>query len=106
MSEKENRKYGYINKSGELIIPLQYDDANDFSEGLAWVKKGDLWGANNTQGKVIIDFKYNSERAWLLKYTNGFCCVEQDGKKFYIDREGNFAFSYYENDIIQTYDYI
>lgn len=38
----ENQKQcGYINASGKIIIPLQYDYASDFSEGLAVVSKLD-----------------------------------------------------------------
>ena len=33
----ENLKYGFIDKTGHLVIPCQYDDAGDFSEGLASV---------------------------------------------------------------------
>ncbi|MBK7559412.1 MAG: WG repeat-containing protein [Chitinophagaceae bacterium] len=26
---KQNGKYGYINKSGEVVIPIRYDDAEN-----------------------------------------------------------------------------
>ena len=34
-------KYGFINKAGEFVIKPQFDDARDFSEGLAVVRTGD-----------------------------------------------------------------
>jgi hypothetical protein len=35
--DAENNKFGFIDKSGRLRIPLEYDLANNFSEGLAVV---------------------------------------------------------------------
>ena len=41
-------KYGFIDKSGKLVIPAAYDMTNKFSEGLAAVKVGDRWGFIDT----------------------------------------------------------
>lgn len=38
-----NEKYGYINQSGEEVIPCQYDDICSFSEGLSVALKGNKW---------------------------------------------------------------
>jgi len=35
---------GYIDAAGKVVISIRYDSAGDFSEGLAAVKKGKLWG--------------------------------------------------------------
>ena len=35
-------KYGYLNEQGEVVIPLIYDFAWGFENGLAAVQKGDL----------------------------------------------------------------
>ena len=32
-------KYGFIDKSGKVVIELQYDYVSDFSEGLAKVQR-------------------------------------------------------------------
>src|SRR5205823_2011220 len=37
-------KYGYIDKTGKIIIPPQFDFTDKFSEGLARVKIGNRWG--------------------------------------------------------------
>src|SRR5215207_1043212 len=31
------RQYGYMDKTGRVVIPLQFHDSGHFSEGLAWV---------------------------------------------------------------------
>lgn len=46
--------YGYANGQGEIVIPLQYADANPFCEGFAGVlfPEGD-WGYIDVEGQVI-----------------------------------------------------
>ncbi len=55
---KENGKYGYIDKTGEIIIPPKYDDAMPFSDGLARVMVNDhgysRWGFINSKGEFVI----------------------------------------------------
>ena len=54
----EYRKYGFIDTKGKEIIPLIYDNANFFSEGLAPVVKNGKWGFINKKNNVFIDFQY------------------------------------------------
>ena len=49
---------GFINKAGVLVFPMIYQDAKNFSENLAAVKKGGKWGFINRTGTVIIPLKY------------------------------------------------
>lgn len=37
-------KFGYMDKSGALMVPLEYDDARMFFGNYAWVNKGGRWG--------------------------------------------------------------
>src|ERR1700682_5016416 len=51
--EKDNQ-WGFIDRTGKIVIPLQFDSANDFHEGLALVTaKGKKLFINAT-GRVII----------------------------------------------------
>ncbi len=56
-------KYGYVDTSGNLVIPYQYDSAERFSEGLAPVAKmidgHKKWGVIDRSGKLNIDYKYD-----------------------------------------------
>lgn len=38
---QQNGKWGYINSSGEVVIPFQFDTATEFVDGVAWVTVGD-----------------------------------------------------------------
>ena len=48
-------KWGYIDRTGKVIIDPQFDAARDFSEGLAWVGKGGKYFFINGAGKIVID---------------------------------------------------
>ncbi|PHS04288.1 MAG: hypothetical protein COA88_13795 [Kordia sp.] len=53
------KKWGYINEVGEVVIPLQFRDAELFSTvGLAPVKSAKLWGFVDKSGKEVIPQKY------------------------------------------------
>lgn len=56
--KKNGYKWGYINESGETVIPFEYDGAQEFSDGLAAVKKGDLFGYIDYNNKVVINFQF------------------------------------------------
>ena len=48
-----NFKEGFIDTTGKLVIPCQWDDTGSFSEGLAWVKKDGKWGVIDTKGNIV-----------------------------------------------------
>ena len=48
-----NGKWGYIDKSGTLVIPARYDDAWDFSEGLAHVNLNGRWFYIDKNGNEV-----------------------------------------------------
>lgn len=40
----QDGKWGYIDKTGNEVIPCVYDGTASFSEGLAWVRQDGKWG--------------------------------------------------------------
>ncbi len=57
----QDLKWGYMDTTGKLIIPAQFDDAEDFSEGLARVKiKGasDKWGYIDKKGQYVVPLQF------------------------------------------------
>lgn len=60
-------KWGYIDKTGTVVIPAQYDSAGVFSEGLACVRKGKKVGYIDKSGKVKIPI----ELEWMVKLPDG-----------------------------------
>ncbi len=69
--------FGYINKKGDFVVPPQFTDAQDFSEGLAWVVPADNnhfgwidtsghWAVTKVDGQkipglIIGDWRYSEE---------------------------------------------
>ena len=37
--DAETNKWGFIDKAGKVVVPVQYQGTNDFSEGLALVSR-------------------------------------------------------------------
>ena len=79
-------KWGYINRTGKTIIPFQFNKAQNFSEGLAAVKKDSLWGFIDLAGRWIILPKYPKIISGFYK---GKASVELKGKVIKIDKQGN-----------------
>lgn len=87
MSGEGRYLYGYINKQGKVIIPIQYEDATNFHDGKAVVKGID--GKSkiiNREGNIIHSFDYpfvGELREGLLPFK-----AEENGKYGYIDEFG------------------
>ena len=52
-SVMQNKKYGYVDKSGTIVIPLEYDFAMYFEKGKARVKKDGIYFSIDKTGKKI-----------------------------------------------------
>ncbi|WP_010243902.1 WG repeat-containing protein [Acetivibrio cellulolyticus] len=61
---RENGKWGYIDKSGKIVVEPTYSDAKLFKYGVgAVLMKDDLgerWGLIDKTGKVVLDLAYDS----------------------------------------------
>jgi hypothetical protein len=54
-----HRLLGYLDASGRIAIPLQFNDARDFSEGMAAVRQGhEGWGFIDKTGQVVIPYEF------------------------------------------------
>jgi WG containing repeat len=82
--QKEGGKWGYYNNVGILYIPLQFDMAETFSEGIAAVKLKKKWGFIDSTGKIIIDPIYDEVRM----FKEGLCAVSLNKKWGFINRKG------------------
>ena len=56
--EKREKRFGYADRSGKLIVDTEYEFAYPFSEGLGCVRKNGKYGFLNRGGEVAIPFEY------------------------------------------------
>ena len=56
-----DRKWGYIDETGQLALPLIYDRAYSFDNGLAWVKIGNRCGYIDHEGKEVFFWDWDAE---------------------------------------------
>ena len=90
-------KYGFINKTGEVAIPLQFDPSHGqletmslsrFTEGLAPVMFGNLYGYIDHKGDTVIRPIFRDAG----QFSEGLASVTTaEGQKGYIDKEGLFV---------------
>lgn len=90
--ELEGIRYGYIDSSGKLIIPISFDSAQDFQENeLAIVRIDDKAGMIDEKGNYVIKLKYSD----IQPFKEGRAIVIDNQKYKVIDESGKELF---END--------
>lgn len=92
-------QFGFVNAKGEEIIQCQYQNAREFSSGLAAVNKGGhfpptsgsvyfvggKWGYINEKGNEIVPFMYDD----ACSFYGGSALVKKGQEYFYIDKYGS-----------------
>lgn len=74
---KMGYRYGFIDSTGRAAIPAKWENAGDFSEGLAPVciegstYRGDKWGYIDTTGAVVIPYAWS----YAYEFLDGFAVV-------------------------------
>jgi len=87
---KENNKYGYVNEKGKIAIPIKYDTANDFSEGLAAVSLNGKWYFIDKTGKVVIKCKSKPNRfSDGVSILSNNTVIDKRGKALFIKKENS-----------------
>lgn len=85
-----NRKYGFINKTGELVIAAKFDGIQKFSSGLAPVKIGDKWGYIDKTGNLVIPAQFIQQPADFIEEV---AQVQVENKIGFIDKTGKLLFT-------------
>ena len=65
MFRNADNKYGFLDISGKPVIAATYDDASDFSNGLAVVKVGTEYGYIDKTNKVAIEPQFISAEEFI-----------------------------------------
>lgn len=81
---------GFVDESGKVVIPEQFDDAKPFSEGMSAVLdfNTQLWGFIDQSGTLVIPYQYKTAG----DFSEGLAPVMlTDNNSGYIDRAGNIV---------------
>lgn len=83
---------GFIDRTGNLVIPMIYEQVGRFSEGRATVCKNKRWGVIDDNGNVIVPFQYTNSFS-LGICSNGLMSFQSNGKYGYLDKAGKVKIS-------------
>ncbi len=101
-------KFGYIGRTLRLEIATVYENAIDFSEEMAAVKKDGKWGYINTLGVTVIPFDFDSCTLadtmggdTAFSFRNNLAPVCKDGKYGIINSKGETVVDFIFDIILQ-----
>lgn len=80
-------RYAFIDRTGQPISDLRFDEAGDFSQGLAPVMIDGMWGYVDNSGQISLPAEFQ----WAGSFSEGLAVVRQDEKIGFIDRSGRFV---------------
>jgi hypothetical protein len=82
---KQNGKYGFVNPSGKVVVPIKYDKVIECTKGIAAVKEKGKWGIVDSAGRMIIKPKFEGA------ITDGDIKIVKDGKLYWVDLDGRLT---------------
>lgn len=77
-------KYGYCDDNGRIVIPIQYQKAEDFSDGLASICIDGKHGFIDTAGNIVIEPMFEDAGA----FHDGIAWVKNGDNYYYINKTG------------------
>ncbi len=83
----DNKNIAYINAQGMTVIPFNFEDGDDFSNGLAAVCSHGKWGFIDKSGKTVIPFQYESARS----FSEGLAPVIDPSGSGFIDQSAKIV---------------
>ena len=83
----EGTKVGFIDKTGRMAVAARFDNADDFSEGLAAVSVAGQWGYINIQGAMVIEPRFSDAG----RFSMGLAVVRVGEKSGFINTSGELA---------------
>lgn len=83
--------FGFVDRFGKIQIPMQWESAKPFSEGLAPVKHNGKWGYINQNGEIVIEPQFS--QAYL--FCEGMAHVINEDQKYgFIDQTGTVVIDF------------
>ncbi len=84
----QDRKMGFIDKTGNIVITPQFNWASSFSEGKCVVEQNSKFGYINIRGEIVIPIEFDE----ASDFADGLASVKRNNDGFFIDHEATIAF--------------
>ena len=81
---EKDGKLGYVDLDGKLVIPFYFEEAFQFSEGLAAARFQGMWGYIDTHGDIFMPFIFYA----ATPYKYGRAEVIYQGAARKVNRKG------------------
>lgn len=82
-------KYGFIDRTGKIVVSPIFEYAEPFSEGLTALHNGEGWGFIDQSGKMVIPTRFEA----VGNFLDGLAKVMVGGKWGFINRYGKMVIS-------------
>lgn len=79
-----NGRAGTINRSGRVVVPIEYDEIADPAEGTCTVERGDHVGAVDRNGELVVPMTFED----IGEFSDGLAYAARDGRYGYINPRG------------------
>ncbi len=90
-------KWGFVDKTGKIVINPQFKAVSYFSDGLCGVKSDDgRWGFINREGTITINYQFDE----TSDFRNNKCIVMSSNKYGVIDKEGKYIINPQFSDMV------
>lgn len=75
---KRDGKFGYVDKTGNIVVDYIYDDATEQNEyGYAAVKKDGLWGVIGKSGEIVLNTTVNLDNNIYCNFIEGWHLADE-----------------------------
>lgn len=81
---KTKLKWGFIDSTGNVVVPLKYNEVTNFDGGVAKVRVGTKWGLIDNKGTVLRKPTFDG----IGEFVNGVAKVLLEGEEYYMNKEG------------------
>jgi len=93
----KDKKYGYVDKAGSIIVPVEYNEGFTFNGGYAAVRKDSKWAYLDSTGKFITEFLYIDAQG----FTEAMAPAKKESGWGFIDTLGKEVISFQYNNVRQ-----
>ena len=90
-AKKENDKWGFVNKNGNIVVEAKYDKVTEFNEyGFAGVRLDGKWGVVNSAGEEVLAPTYTLNEETDPYFIGSYYRVQYGfGEFYYTDLNNN-----------------